>query len=595
MNIFPYSNFHELNLDWIIDKIKENSENLTEFVKLNTIKYANPLQWDITKQYEANTIVIDDATGFAYLSTKPVPTGVALERTEYWVPVFNVYAIYEDIKTGVAYNNKKSDTSLFDLKKGSLVWVNDKMRQVTKDITMGDRFTDSNSVSCNVSDVLVSVINSLTTLDDSLTNFKTDTAGNFTQVNGKIDTNTSDIGELNTKVDHLTKMTSALNVVAYGAKGDGVTDDYPSFKACYEAAFEGATIVVPDGVYLLSKNPYPPADFVSSVTPISGKLVRWDIANGAYFIGAGAGDPNIGHGTFDSPFLTNPWLSISGPTQVYSLNGIPVVPNGALMADSKELDPIDTTKTYESNNWHCLEYRGACTGKNDNIKCNVELLNQVLNITGCKSIATEIDVNNYANPEGFSVGIFLTGNGAGGGAMTAVDIQRDVGSTKWVAGVSSRNCQLGFFADNATCDTGFAFGDVPRKAHAGLAILQAENGADGIVIRRNTDTNPAGNLFVIWDNKQENELFAIGVNGDIRTATPIVQTETYTKSGSFTAGQAVVFNITPPAGKKAIMVSEVHPVGFVTPVWYTSKTANTVTVFCSGAGTGSIEITVLYA
>lgn len=88
-NKYPYTDFHEINLDWVLSEIKKLEYELTNFVKLNTIKYANPILWDITKQYEANTVVIDGHTGNAYLSTNPVPVGVDIVNTEYWTGIFN--------------------------------------------------------------------------------------------------------------------------------------------------------------------------------------------------------------------------------------------------------------------------------------------------------------------------------------------------------------------------------------------------------------------------------------------------------------------------------------------------------------------------
>ena len=612
MNIFPYSNFHELNLDWVIDELKKTNGNLVDFIKINTIKYADPLQWDITKQYEANTVVVDKSSGYAYLSSRPVPTGVSLDRDDYWLPVFNVYAIYEDIKTGVAYNNLDSDTSLYDLPKGSLTWVADKMRQATKDITKGDRFTDSNSREINVSDVILEIINNVSTLAEKQKTDKAEINNNVSTlaekqktdkaetdksigaVNTRVDNTNNALGELSDRVDKLSKSVDSLNVIAFGAKGDGVTDDYEAFRDCYNAASRGDTITVPAGIYYLSKNPYPVSDNVSSVSPDIGKTVRWDIANGVYFRGPGVGDVSVGRGTFDSPFLTNPWLTVSGATQVVDLNALPDNDRGALLGDSKELVPIDTEHSTTGNNWHCLEYRGACTGRTDNTKCNVELLNQVLNITGCKGIATEIDVNNYTNPEGFSTGLFLTGGGKGLGDMTAVDITRDEDSTKWVCGVSAHMCKTGFWVDSGNCDVGFMFGDVVRKERPGLAIQQSYNGADGIVLRRKTDDNPTGNLIVAWNAAENKELFALGANGDIRTATPIVECREYTKSGSFTPGEQVI-NINTLTGKRPIMVSEIAPDGFAAPVWYVSKTDTTVTVYVNGEGSGKIHISVLYA
>lgn len=87
---FPYTNFHELNLDWILRALKELEKTIDQFVSINSLKYADPIQWDITSQYEKNTIVIDPQTGTAYISIQPVPAGVTLTETDYWTVVFNL-------------------------------------------------------------------------------------------------------------------------------------------------------------------------------------------------------------------------------------------------------------------------------------------------------------------------------------------------------------------------------------------------------------------------------------------------------------------------------------------------------------------------
>lgn len=89
-NKYPYSNLHDLNLDWIIKKIVEQDETIKNFINLSTIKYADPIQWNITTQYEANTIVIDPDSGIAYISTQPVPTGVAITNDDYWSVIFDL-------------------------------------------------------------------------------------------------------------------------------------------------------------------------------------------------------------------------------------------------------------------------------------------------------------------------------------------------------------------------------------------------------------------------------------------------------------------------------------------------------------------------
>ena len=90
---YPNQNDEILNLDWILSTIDNLVNEVANFVSLNTIKYADPIQWNITTQYEKNTVVIDPITGSAYISTKPVPAGVGLNNTDYWNVIFTLDVI----------------------------------------------------------------------------------------------------------------------------------------------------------------------------------------------------------------------------------------------------------------------------------------------------------------------------------------------------------------------------------------------------------------------------------------------------------------------------------------------------------------------
>lgn len=68
----------------IIDKVNELAEDT-----LGLIKYADPIQWNITKQYSENTVVVDPETGTAYISRQPVPSGILLTDKNYWNTIFN--------------------------------------------------------------------------------------------------------------------------------------------------------------------------------------------------------------------------------------------------------------------------------------------------------------------------------------------------------------------------------------------------------------------------------------------------------------------------------------------------------------------------
>lgn len=151
----PYTTFHDLNLDWIIEVLNEFNTKLTNFVSLATIKYADPLQWDITSQYEANTVVVD-SKGNAYLSVRPVPSGVSLDRTEFWTKIGNFDELWADVKRAITPNDEgHSPTATADRDTNDLVWVQGSLVRVTKAMTAGDAYVPgSNCVSSSTNEVL---------------------------------------------------------------------------------------------------------------------------------------------------------------------------------------------------------------------------------------------------------------------------------------------------------------------------------------------------------------------------------------------------------------------------------------------------------
>lgn len=98
----PYTNFHNLNQDWIIRRMQEFEDYMKEIVQISVIKYADPIQWRITGQYEQSTVVIDAETGVAYISVRPVPAGIAITNTDYWTPVFDLQQILGNIEQDLA-------------------------------------------------------------------------------------------------------------------------------------------------------------------------------------------------------------------------------------------------------------------------------------------------------------------------------------------------------------------------------------------------------------------------------------------------------------------------------------------------------------
>ena len=85
INQFPYLDAHELNLDWIIKTVKALLVEMKAFKAANEVEYVG--SWNITSQYTAWSIVLDTATGYLMIAKQPVPSGIAITNTDYWMLV----------------------------------------------------------------------------------------------------------------------------------------------------------------------------------------------------------------------------------------------------------------------------------------------------------------------------------------------------------------------------------------------------------------------------------------------------------------------------------------------------------------------------
>ena len=262
----PYTNFHDLNLDWIMEVLNEFNTKLTDFVSLATIKYANPIQWNITSQYESNTVVVD-SNGNAYLSVRPVPSGVSLDRLEFWTKIGNFDELWADVKKAITPNDEgHSSTATAARAVNDLVWVEGALVRITRAMHAGDAYvTGSNCVSSSTNEVLHYL---LTMFSDRLNAEQTarenaisaeqtarENADNGLQTAIEAEQTARENADngLQNSVDQLkqdvTKVLDYANVKNYGATGDGSTDDTEAIKT---AIASGKDLYFPDGEYLIT-------------------------------------------------------------------------------------------------------------------------------------------------------------------------------------------------------------------------------------------------------------------------------------------------------------------------------------------------------
>ena len=138
-NEFPHSRTYDSDLGWLIWAMQKLISDWGEFSNLNSIKFADPINWTIDRNYEPAMIVVDEQ-GNGYIARKPVPAGVPLSNDDYWTQIFNFGDITDTIRENIAVNAGESSTAPDALSKDELVWWNGNIYKVLYDIAAGTAF-----------------------------------------------------------------------------------------------------------------------------------------------------------------------------------------------------------------------------------------------------------------------------------------------------------------------------------------------------------------------------------------------------------------------------------------------------------------------
>mgnify|MGYP004686111003 CR=1 FL=1 len=209
----PYTDFHNLNLDWILETLKKQDAAIADFISLNSITYANPLQWDITRQYPKNQVVLD-TNGDGYLSVQPVPVGVEIDNADYWTKIGNFSELWSTVKLAItAADEGLKTTASADRASGDLVWLNNTLYVCTTAITRGTEYGTNNTAKTTIDARLANLAQAVSTLQNNITTINT-------ALPNKIDKDTT--GDLAQTVSNNYKMT-AKRVDIYTELGKAFT------------------------------------------------------------------------------------------------------------------------------------------------------------------------------------------------------------------------------------------------------------------------------------------------------------------------------------------------------------------------------------
>ena len=291
-NEFPHTRTYDNDLGWLIKIVKELQVNLENFIKLNTVKYADPIQWNISTQYEANTVVIDALTGVAYISTQPVPSGVNINNTDYWTPVFTLDLVNLN-KNITLRNDGDNHNATFTSVIGDWLIVGGQLYRVIHNISLHTAYvvgynieiytvelfikdyvnsiltmigdladlttTDASSI-VNAINELVTALNNIVTNIGNLTDLDTLDQTSLVNAINEIVGNIGDLTDLDTSDQ--TSLVNAINEV-YGMVGSSLNalipdnftgTDGEKIQAAFDALENTAGTIIIDRKYTLDRN-----------------------------------------------------------------------------------------------------------------------------------------------------------------------------------------------------------------------------------------------------------------------------------------------------------------------------------------------------
>lgn len=190
-------------------------EVMQQYIETSSISYADPIQWDITKQYPRNTVVVT-VNGDGYLSTQPVPIGIDIDNEDYWTKIGNFSELWGSVKLSITpIDEGLKTTASANRNINDLVWLNNDLYVITKAMDAGTRYIEGTN--CKKTDIgeqlnnlNTKVENNKSSVDSSIEQINTNIENINANLNKKIDKDTT--GDLAQTVSGDLDVQSSKNV-----------------------------------------------------------------------------------------------------------------------------------------------------------------------------------------------------------------------------------------------------------------------------------------------------------------------------------------------------------------------------------------------
>lgn len=342
---FPYTNFQELNLDYILKIVVEQNEEISKFVSLNALKYADPIQWSITSQYEKNTIVIDPSTGIAYISVKPVPLGVSVTNTEYWTEVFDLSQVMQDLQDQIDAN-----TALINTNTASI--AQEVTNRTNADTALNTAITQEVTARTNADNDLTAYINEKIQLEQQ---------ARIAELNGEKSIRAAMDTQLLNQINNI--KTTYFNVKNFGVKGDGTTDDTNAIQTAFNSG--AGMYYFPAGKYIVSNTITLPEKVSMIGDGINATEIESKSTNADIFVLRGSYHTIKDLMICTSVSRTKDYYAINTDQSVYSeniiLQNVSIFRSGNRLATGSGIHLTEQTKIWTVNNLR-IEPRGDVVG-----------------------------------------------------------------------------------------------------------------------------------------------------------------------------------------------------------------------------------------